>query len=137
MGEMVDRDDEHLKLLSIFYYVLASVMALGGLVPVIHIAIGSALLSGVIDGADDEVRWVGALLIGLGLGIMALVWTFAALLFLTGRFLGRRTNRTFCMVIAALSCLHFPYGTLLGVFTFMVLVRPTVRELFSAAPETA
>jgi hypothetical protein len=33
-------------------------------------------------------------------------------------------------VTAAISCLEVPYGTLLGVLTFMVMARPSVRALF-------
>ena len=34
------------------------------------------------------------------------------------------------MVIAALECLSVPLGTLLGVFTLVVLSRPSVRDSF-------
>jgi hypothetical protein len=136
-GTLVDRDSEHLKLLSIFHYVLAGLTALGGLVPVIHVTLGFLMLTGVIDGRDDEIRPVGALIMMLGLGLMALLWTFAALLFFAGRSLGRRRNYTFCMIVAGIMCLNLPLGTVLGVFTILVLMRPSVQELFSAEPETA
>jgi hypothetical protein len=32
--------------------------------------------------------------------------------------------------MAALSCLAIPYGTVLGIFTFMVLQRPAARAIF-------
>ena len=34
------------------------------------------------------------------------------------------------MVIAGISCLFVPYGTILGVFTFIVLQRSSVEKLF-------
>jgi len=34
------------------------------------------------------------------------------------------------MIVAGLGCLAVPYGTLLGVFTFVVLGRPSVVRLF-------
>jgi len=34
------------------------------------------------------------------------------------------------MVIAGIECLFMPFGTVLGVFTLVVLVRPSVKELF-------
>jgi hypothetical protein len=37
-------------------------------------------------------------------------------------------------VIAGINCIFIPYGTLLGVATFMVLVRPSVQALFAAVP---
>ncbi len=54
----------------------------------------------------------------------------AALSYLTGRFLSRRQHHTFCVVISALNCMYMPLGTALGVFTILVLQRPSVRTLF-------
>lgn len=38
------------------------------------------------------------------------------------------------MISAALSCLGIPYGTLLGVATFIVLGRPRSEAMFEGAP---
>jgi hypothetical protein len=44
------------------------------------------------------------------------------LTFIAGRFIHRRVNRTFSIVIAGINCLHF-FGTALGIFTLIVLTR--------------
>ena len=49
---------------------------------------------------------------------------------LSGMFLRARRHRTFSMVIAAINCLHIPLGTLLGVFTLIVLGRESVRRMY-------
>jgi len=49
---------------------------------------------------------------------------------LSGLFLRARRHRTFSMVVAAINCLHIPIGTALGVFTFIVLGRQSVRKLY-------
>jgi hypothetical protein len=36
--------------------------------------------------------------------------------------------------VAGLCCLFSPLGTLLGIFTLVVLQRPSVRALFGRAP---
>ena len=54
----------------------------------------------------------------------------AGLNLVAGRSLTRKQNLTLIQILAGLSCLHVPYGTALGVLTFMVLGRPTVRALF-------
>ena len=41
-------DAEHLRLLSIFHYVVAGLAALLGTVPVIHLTIGILMLEGVL-----------------------------------------------------------------------------------------
>ncbi len=48
-----------------------------------------------------------------------------------GRCLRARKNYTFLLVMAALNgTFIMPLGTLLGVFTFVVLMRPSVKALF-------
>lgn len=66
------------------------------------------------------------------LGIVIIVISLATAVgnFLTARWLSARKNKTFCMVVAGISCIHVPLGTALGVFTFIVLSRPSVARLF-------
>jgi hypothetical protein len=45
-----------------------------------------------------------------------------------------RKSRVFCMVVAGVSCLEFPYGTALGVFSFIVLGSGSVVQLFAPSP---
>jgi hypothetical protein len=52
--------------------------------------------------------------------------------FFAGRYIKQRKSRTFCIVVAALGCLEFPYGMVLGVFTFIVLGRQSVAKQFIA-----
>lgn len=62
------------------------------------------------------------------------VWFIASgvLNLMSGFFLRSRKYRTFSIVVAAIDCLHIPLGTVLGVFTLVVLMRDTVRELYQA-----
>jgi hypothetical protein len=57
---------------------------------------------------------------------------FGVSVILAGRFLARRVYYTFCFVMAALECIFVPFGTILGVFTIVVLQRPTVKEMFTS-----
>ena len=45
---------------------------------------------------------------------------------MSARYLGQRKNKVFSMVTAALNCLSVPLGTILGVFTLIVLSRQSV-----------
>jgi hypothetical protein len=63
---------------------------------------------------------------------------YAALVAYAGRCVSRTRHWTFVIVIAALSCAFFPFGTALGVFTILVLSKPEVKALFpSQATATA
>jgi hypothetical protein len=37
-----------------------------------------------------------------------------------------------CFVVAAIECIFMPFGTVLGVFTIIVLSRPSVKALFQS-----
>lgn len=79
-------------------------------------------------------RWMGGLFLGLGLFGLIFGMTLAVCLFLVGRWLAARTHPTFCFVVACIECINMPLGTLLGIFTILVLNRPSVRALFAAGP---
>lgn len=132
----MDQDTQHLNLLSIFYYVVAGLAALFACIPFIHLGIGIAMLAGALPPPENGERipeFVGVIFVAIA-GFMILVgWTLAVLLLITGRFLSKRKHYTFCFVIAAISCIFMPFGTILGVFTIVVLSRPSVKEMFGKA----
>jgi len=136
------QDAEHLKLLAIFHYVFAGMAALFGSIPIIHVIIGIMMVSGKIPMGPPASSSAGAppplmpsdfgwFFIVIGGGIVLLSWVYAGLVFYAGRCLSARQKRTFCFVMACISCLHVPLGTALGVFTMLVLQRPTVQALFA------
>jgi hypothetical protein len=126
----VNPDLEHLKLLSIFHYVLAGMTALMACIPIIHLVIGGLMAFGTFDGTDGPPRIVGALIMAFaGLFIVA-GWALSAMMVLVGRSLAARTRYTLCLVVAGVECIMMPFGTVLGVFTLVVLLRPSVAELF-------
>ena len=68
--------------------------------------------------------------IGMAVLIMALTWAVAIAVVFAGRNIAARTAYTFCLVVAAIECAFMPMGTALGVFTIIVLMRPSVKQLF-------
>ena len=44
---------------------------------------------------------------------------------------GGRTERKSWLSVGGVECLFFPFGTILGVFTIVVLMRDSVKELFA------
>ncbi len=59
---------------------------------------------------------------------------YAAFEIYAGICLKNRRHPLLIQIVAAFSCLSIPWGTALGVFTFMVLNRPSVRPLFERPP---
>lgn len=126
----MDRDLEHLKLLSIFHYVAAGMAALVACIPFFHFFVGMAMAFGAFDEGDPATRPVGLGLMAFAALFIAAGWALAALMVLAGRSLAKRRRYTFCLVMGGIECLFMPVGTVLGVFTILVLVRESVKALF-------
>lgn len=127
------QDLQHLQLLSILHYVKAALIGLMALIPIIHVAVGAGMVSGAFPGtptAPPPPAAVGWVFIALG-GTFVLIGELMAILIGTaGYMLSKRRHPTFCIVVAAIECLSMPLGTLLGVFTIIVLMRPSVKAMF-------
>ena len=130
-------DDEHLRLLSIFYYVKGCISALFACIPIIHVVLGLVFIIAPEvfgHGNNQPPAFLGLLLVMLGGFLILFGWTFAILALVTGRCIARRKHYTFCLVVACIECLSVPFGTVLGVFTILVLNRRSVKELFGSKP---
>ncbi|MGA9751578.1 MAG: hypothetical protein WBS54_07295 [Acidobacteriota bacterium] len=129
------QDDQYLRLLSIFHYVVAGIAALFSLVPTIHIAVGIGLVSGAFTDPREPFPFalVGWFLIAFGSIFIMCGFTFAVCLFLAGRFLNQRRRYLFCLVMAGVACMFMPFGTVLGIFTIVMLLKENVKGQFEPA----
>ena len=75
---------------------------------------------------------IGFLFVFIGAALVLIGWTVGGLTIYVGRCLQRRRHRTFTLIMAGINCLHIPFGTALGVFTFIVLQRPSVAALYAS-----
>ncbi len=133
----MQQDEEHLKLLSIFHYVVGGLAALFACFPIFHLIIGIVfiVLSAEPDAKGDvPPAFIGWLFVGIASVVMIAGWGMAACIITAGRFLAKRRHYTFCLAMAGIECAFMPFGTVLGVFTILVLVRESVKEMFSGAP---
>jgi hypothetical protein len=134
MSDPNQQDAEYLKLLTIFHYVVAGMMALWGSFPIIHLLVGIVVLFGGFGPAkpgEPSPALFGGLFVLVAGTFMAVGWSLAVCTFLAGRNLARRQHYLFCLIVAgvmATACT--PFGTILGVFTIIVLMRPSVKEAF-------
>lgn len=127
-----NQDAERLHLLSIFHFIMGGLTALFACFPIFHLTLGISMVTGNFAPAaeDGPPAWFGWLFVLIPLTIIVLGWGWAACNVLTGLQLRQRKNYMFCFVIAALNCAAAPLGTILGVFTILVLLRPSVKALF-------
>ena len=127
-----NRDLEHLRLLSIFHYVAAGILGFFSCFPFIHIALGVMFILApeTLDDGKAPPPFLGWIFVIAGSVFVIAGWTLTVLLIVAGRSLKRLKRRVFCIVVAGIACLFMPVGTVLGVFTIIVLSRPTAKALF-------
>jgi hypothetical protein len=125
-------DEEHLRLLPVFYWVQGGLMALYSPFALIYVALGVSVMLIPASDSSGMPPAFGWLFAGIGGLAFIMIATIATLTILTGFWIRKRKHRIACLVIAAISCLAIPYGTMIGVFTFLVLLRPSVAVLFGS-----
>jgi hypothetical protein len=129
-------DEEHLKLLAVFHYVLAALVGLFACLPLLHVGMGIMMVAkpGVFNEGQNSPppAWAGYIFIAIGAFLCTLGWATAVCTFLSGRFLAKRKKRLFSFVMAAVMCMFAPFGTVLGVFTIIVLSRESVQRLYAS-----
>lgn len=128
-------DAERLKLLSLGYMISAGISAFFSLFGPLYAFIGVVVFTAVSKMPasphnEPPPAFVGWLFAGIGLGMFVVLLVLALLKFKAATSIRQRRSRTFGLVLAAISCLEMPYGTVLGVFTFIVLGRDSVARQF-------
>ncbi|QDU85255.1 hypothetical protein Pla163_23830 [Planctomycetes bacterium Pla163] len=130
--ELGTTDGDQLKLLSILHYVVGGLTGLAALFPVFHLVLGIMMLTGELDGTDDAPAAVAWFFIVFPLVMILFGLTLAGFTIYAGKLLGRRRRHALCFGVACAQLVFFPFGTALGVFTLIVLMRPAVRAAFDA-----
>lgn len=127
----MDKDQEHLNILAIVYYVLGWInVALGVLIGLFLGVFGLfAVFAGIAQG-DEEALLAGVIVFVFMLFCLFVLGGIGALVIYTGHCLKHHKHYILCFVMAAFMCTNVPLGTVLGVFTIIVLVRPTVKMVF-------
>lgn len=127
-------DADHLRLLSIFHYILSGLTALCSMFPIIHLTVGLFMVFGrdrfTGPGQSPPPAIIGFLFVIMACVMIAIGLTLSALMLFAGRGLSQRKRYNFCFVMACIECLFMPFGTVLGVFTIVVLNRRSVKQLF-------
>ena len=132
----MSRDDDLLRILAVFHFVLAGMVAMVALFPAVHLIVGIGLVSGAFTNPGDPFPFA---LVGWLLILFASCWiscglVFAAFMVLAGRMLLKRRRYFFCLAMAGLACMFMPFGTVLGAFTIIILMKDDTRVKFQPLP---
>lgn len=127
-------DIERLKMLSIAHLVVGILTALVSCAFILHIVMGIVMLTNpsALSSKNEPAppAFMGAMFVIMGSLVVLGGWSVGALSILASRHLRNRTGKKLIQVASGLMCINMPLGTILGVFTFIVLERPYVRRLF-------
>jgi hypothetical protein len=135
-------DEEHLKMLSLGYVVSAGVSAFYSLFGLLYVFMGIMMSTTHFPSPQTPANsaqtpspaFVGWIFTGIGLAFFLSAIAVTAARFRAAWCIKHRKGRVFCMVIAGIGCLELPYGTVLGIFSFLVLGRESVVQLFCSRP---
>src|SRR6266567_5728090 len=133
----MNQDKEHLRLLAIFHYIVAGLAALFSFFPLLYTTIGAVFIFAARHGTPkpgEELppEFLGWLFIVIGSLLFLLGIAIAICILIAGRSLAKHRHYWFAFAIACVECLFIRFGTILGVFTIIVLLRESVKALFAA-----
>lgn len=119
-------DIGHLRALAICHYVWGgfTVLSSTGFVLFLLFVVGTTATPA--QGRTPPLMWMESVMIGM----VAIMWVIGVLTIYSGYCLANRRLRTFSLIIAGINCLSVPIGLLLGIFTFIVLFRPSVHRMY-------
>jgi hypothetical protein len=130
-------DEEHLRLLRLGYLIIGLADLFFALFPLFYVVLGIGMTASGIQapGRPDEpsLAFVGGFLVVFGLAFSLFFAVQGVLQLLSARALKKRRSRLLCQIAAGVSCLQMPWGVVLAVFTFMLLGRDSVKQLFEPA----
>ena len=135
----MNQDDEHLKLLAIFHYIVGAIGAFFACFPLLYVGMGVLFVASphfMTEGqkGPPPPAAIGYVFIAIGAFFALLGWSAAIATVISGRYIAKRRKRLFSVVMAAILCMFMPFGTVLGVFTIIVLTKESVQRLYGTAP---
>ena len=144
--------EENLRLLTIFHDVLAGFFGLTVCMTILYAAFAWNMASSVVSQIDtyayheiseresaEEYEAVNQILARSLRSHMTfellgtMFWIgMCFVTILSSYFIQQRQRRVFSIVIAAVNCIFFPFGTALGIFTIILLSKPEATDLYNA-----
>lgn len=123
-----------MRLLSIFHYVVGGLSALFSCMFLIHLFIGLVMLISPesMSGGNGEPppEFVSHLFSFMGGLFFLFGIVLSCCIVYSGFLLQKQRKYLFSFVIACIECIFMPFGTVLGVFTIIVLSKDSVKRLY-------
>lgn len=127
----------YLDILAIFHLIVGAIAGLFSCFPLINLSIGLSMLSEIPkiiarDNLFSPFTMFPILFVVLPAIIVVFGWMFAIAVILNAYYIKKRKWLTYCLVIGGIETIFMPFGTVLGVFTIILLTKPNIKELFAS-----
>lgn len=135
-----EKQGKNLDTLAIFHYVVGGLGVVFSLMPIIHIGLGLAIVLGYIpmDELEAEARedlpfepeMFGWIFVIVGGACLLIGQAVSICIILSGRWIKQRRRHLFSFILGCILCMFFPFGTVLGVFTIVLLNKDVVKAIY-------
>lgn len=129
-------DEEQLRLLSFFHYVSGAVTIAFSSMFIFHLIFFGYMISNPelfnnddAENAKDAMQVMQIFVAVFG-AFVILGITYGICEIVSGVFIKRRKYRLFSMIVAIPRIIFIPYGTILSIFTLMLLERDSIKSLY-------
>jgi hypothetical protein len=132
---MMNDDVRYLNLLSIFHLIVGALAGLFSCLPLVNLSMGLSAISdipkSIVQGnVFSPFTFLSIMFILFPIGIVVVGWVFAIAVALNGYYIKTRHWYTYCLVVGGIETIFMPFGTILGVFTIILLTKLEIKALF-------
>ena len=126
---------EYLRALAMAHYIVGGIRAMNSCFPLIYCAMGVLMMlqpdAFFSHGSGPRPpSWIGLAVVIVTGSITLIGWALSWLTIQSGRNLARQKGRVFSIVVAAVNCIFFPFGTALGIITIVMLCKAEAVTLY-------
>lgn len=128
--------ETHVRVLAILYLVFAGLSALLGLTIFLVTGVVTSIVGTAADPSDAQLAIPFIRLGGTAAALFCLLWSVPGLVVGIGLLKLQPWARILGIVFSALSLMHIPFGTALGIYGLWVLFHRDTERLFAATGTT-
>lgn len=128
------KDRDHLRILSVLHLVTAGLALFSLLFLIGHYMVMSRLMDPSnwqsVEGGNPPPDYVVDIMMWFYLFGGLMIVGAIVLNLMSALFMRNKTHRMFSIIVAGINCIQVPVGTVLGVFTLVVLLRESVKKMY-------
>jgi hypothetical protein len=133
-------DIRYLNMIATLHVLVGLVAGLFSCLPLINLSMGVSMLSDIPKMIVQDITFSPFALLPIIFTLLPILivivgWMLAIAISLNGYYIKNRQWHTYCLVIGGIETIFMPFGTVLGVFTIILLTKPDIKKLFDLDEE--